>query len=460
MGLELTKYQRKGIAFWIAHPRTYYAVDMGLGKTAIVLHALCRLKQPALVVGPIRPIYTTWPEEIKKWGLPLTYTIVHGKDKLYNIQKKADVYLANFESIPFIYDYLVSLSKRRRPCPFSVLVIDEGSMIKAPNTQRLRYLEALRKVFPGYRAILSGTPSPNSLLDLLAQYYILTDGETLGEHYGTFRHTHYDADEYNAYTYTLKPGADQKIYDKVAPITFRLDEADHLDLPELVYNYIPVQISKTLRREYNKFKKEFLLDLENVTVEAVNAATLSSKLRQLLQGFIYYYTDEVLPNGAPKRFVRDLHTAKVDALKEVVETANSPVLCAIQFKHEIEMIRRAYPDVPVIAGGTDNTKANDIIAAWNRGEVPLLLCHPRSLSHGVNLQSGGSTVLWFCQTWSLEQYLQFNKRLHRRGQTDSVIIHHLVVQNTIDDRVTAVLSRKNITQKLLLDFLKEGNNYE
>lgn len=453
--MKLHEYQKRGIEFWLKNPRTYFAVDMGLGKTAIALHVIAKLKKPTLVIAPLRTIYSTWPDEIKDWNLSLSYSIVHGKDKLWAIQQKCDMYLTNYQSLPFIYDYLVQQLKQKKPSPFEVCIIDEGSMIKSPSSKRIKYLDALRVLFPKYRTILSGTPAPNSLQDLWSQYNFLTDGEALGNNFYRFRKSYFTTDQWNPYVYRILPKAPPIIYKKILPYTFRLDEKDHLKLPKITYNYLPVSLSKELKNQYKELKNEFILSINNIDHVAINSATLSLKLRQFLQGFLYYTTGE-----PPIRKATLVHKAKLTRLKELVEEINQPILCAIQFKQELEMIRNVYPNAPIIAGGTNATDATRYIKQWNRRELPLLLCHPASIAHGVNLQTGGCNILWYCQTWSLEQYQQFNKRLHRQGQKHGVVIHHLTIAGTIDDRVTRVLASKDTTQQSLLDFLKERMNYE
>ncbi len=451
--MKLHQYQEDAVSFWLEHPRTYFAIDMGLGKTAIVLHTLVKLKQSALIVAPLRAAYSTWPEEVKKWDLPLSYTIVHGAQKKEALYQKTDLYITNFHSIPFIYDTLAQMS-RKTPAPFSICVIDEGSMIKAHNTKRIKYLKAMRKLFPKYRAILSGTPAPNSLLDLWAQYDWLTDGEIFPR-YSTFRFTYYDNKPYNPYVFTLKPHAATEIYKKVAPYTYRLDEKDYAQLPDISYNYITAKLPEKLKAQYKELEKEFVLEIQDITCRALSTASLSMKLRQFLQGFLYYYPED----GSPRQAL-DLHTLKIDLLKSLVEETAQPILCAIQFKYEFEMLNKVFPGAPIIAGRTSSKDANKYIQQWNAREIPLMFCHPASISHGVNLQSGGNIIAWYCQTWSLEQYLQFNKRVHRQGQKNGVIIHHITIQDTIDDRVTRVLKEKDFTQQKLLDFLKEYKGHE
>ena len=450
--MKLHNYQIRGSEFWLNNPRCYYAVDMGLGKTAMTLHALTTINKPALIVGPLRSIYDTWPVEIEKWGFELSYTIMHGKNKLDKLLSRKNLYLTNFESLPWLYDELYSLYNDGKKLPFEVCVIDEGSMIKAHDTKRIEILNNLRPIFPKYRVILSGTPAPNGLLDLWSQYNFLDDGESLGSNYYKFRRTHYNANPYNQYDFCIKEDAEEAIHKAVAPITFRLDEKDHLDLPPITYNYIPVKLDKKLMNMYDRLRKDFMLEINDVDHEAINAASLSMKLRQFLQGFLY-------SEDVTGRMTTEIHDEKINAFRRLVDEIGQPVLCAIQFRYEWEMLRKIYPDAPIIYGKTKSSDASRYIKEWNAGKLPILFCHPNSLSHGVNLQSGGCAIVWYCQTWSLERYQQFNKRLHRQGQKNGVVIHHLVVKNTIDDKVSRVLATKDITQRKLLDFLKTETNY-
>lgn len=454
------EYQIRGAKYMVESPRSYMAADMGTGKTLMTLMALIKLGKPALILGPLKTIYNTWPVEIRDWQLPLKGRVVHGPTKEMEIRKPADVYFTNYETLPMIYEYCVELSQRRKPFPFEVLIMDEGSMVKNHRSKRFDYLKCLRPVFPKYRSILSGTPSPNSLMDLWSQYFLLDDGKRLGTSYGAWRREHFTPDPFVAFKWDMNPGSENKVHRQISDITFRLDADDYLSLPELTYNFIKLEMPRKFRKQYDELKKEFLLEINGIPHTALNAASLSMKLRQFLQGFLYYDKAEVNPRtGKPLRGVTEVHKEKLRALCELVDDIGQPVLCAIQFKHELEMIRKVYPDAPVIAGGTKSEDGNQYIQQWNRGELPLLLCHPASLSHGVNLQSGGCNIVWYCQTWSLEQYQQFNKRLHRQGQKQGVVIHHLVFDNTIDMRVSEVLARKNITQKALLDFLRDAQNY-
>lgn len=455
------EYQHRGCDYVVENDRAYLAADMGVGKTLMTLMAIARIKKPTLIVGPLKTIYNTWPDEMQEWGFPFKHVIVHGPDKELAIRKKADIYITNYETIPFIYEYCVELSQAGKPFPFEVLVLDEGSMVKNHRSKRFDYLKCMRPLFPKHRVILSGTPSPNSLMDLWSQYFLLNDGDSLGKSYGAFRRENFMPDPFVAFKWDARPGAENRIHRGVSGCTFRLDANDYLKLPALTYNYIKLEMPRKHRAQYRELKNEFLLEIDGVPHTALNAASLSMKLRQFLQGFLYFDKPEINERtGKHLRGTTEVHKVKLNALRELVDDIGQPVLCAIQFKYELEMIRKVYPDAPVIAGGTSSADGNMYVKQWNKGEIPLLLCHPASLSHGVNLQSGGCNIVWYCQTWSLEQYQQFNKRLHRQGQQNGVMIHHLVFENTIDMRVSEVLARKDITQRALLDFLRDVSNYK
>ena len=449
------EYQIRGKEFWLANPCAYFAVDMGLGKTLMTLLALKEIAKPALIIAPVRTIHTTWPEEIVKWGFDFEFEIIHGKDKAAALKRKADVYITNFETIPFIYDQLVSLVEQKKPLPFEVCVIDEGSMIKSSATQRFKYLKALRNVFPKYRLILSGTPAPNTLMDLWSQYYWLTDGKALGQRVTHFRNKFFTHIK-QAFQWNLNDGADKKIYKAITPYTFRLDAKDYLDLPDLIQNEIKLKLPKKLESQYKELEANFFLELNGVEHEAFNRASLSMKLRQFLQGGLYYAKDECDRNGKPLRGTTFIHDLKLKALQELVNETPGPVLTTIQFKFELDIIRRSYPNVAVIAGGTSAKVAAAYIREWNKGNIPLLVCHPASISHGVNLQTGGCTICWYGMTWSLEQYLQFNARLHRQGQKKAVTVHHLLFEGTVDEKVYKAIAKKNMNQRKLLDYLRSA----
>lgn len=422
---------------------------MGMGKTCISLRwikAILPSVKGTLVIAPLRTLDSTWPDEIAKWNPELTYTILHGPQKDRRIYENVDIYLINYEGIAWLFDTLRRMYKTKKSLPFRACILDEGSMIKSPSTKRFKLLRKLKDIFPNARMILSGTPAPNSLLDLWSQYFFLDDGERLGTAFTRFKTEHFRQVDRMGFVWALRPGQDTVIYKKVEDITYRLDSADYITLPPRIDNIIPIKLSPKLMEQYKELEKEFFLELEGVACEVFNKATLSMKLRQFLQGALY--VDE-------HRNYKIVHKEKLNALKSLVEEADGQgILCAIQFKFELDMIKKVFPKAPVIAGGTKAKDAAHYMREWNKGNIPLLLCHPASLSHGVNLQAGSHIILWYGLTWSSEQYLQLNKRLHRDGQQHAVIVHHMIVKGTVDTRVFKALEAKVKTQTEFLDYIK------
>jgi len=442
-------FQKRATEFGLQKGCCYYMIDMGLGKTLISLMNQHNINEPVLVVAPLRVAYSTWPTEIEKWFPDKTYEVLHGPEKDWRITKvpTADFYIMNPEGTL----WLERIGSRFK-FPFKHLVIDEGSMWKSHGTKRFKAMRRLLSKFK-YRYILSGTPSPQGLMDLWSQYYLLDGGERLGRSIGKFRDRYFNAHLVNGmfWAYTPKKGAFEVIMQKVEDITFRLSAEDYLELPELLNNEIRLMFPLELQKQYNKFEKEFLYEHEGIEVEAFNTASLSSKLRQFVQGALY--TGE----GNPRPF-EVVHELKLNALKSLVEETNQPILCAIQFRFEIEMISAAFQkslgSIPYIGGGISAKRGAEIIEKWNRREIPLLLCHPASLSHGANLQTGGNIILWYSLPWSLEHYLQLIKRLHRQGQERTVIVHHLIMEGTIDEQVAKALQRKDRVQTAVLEYFR------
>ena len=456
--LELRPYQEKAIEFWLRYKSIYLAIDMGLGKTAIVLHAVNQLGMKTLVVAPLKVTYNTWPDEIEDWDMQgeLRADVLHGPDKLKKFKGNAQVHVINYEGIPWLYNQLYKMHEAGKPMPYKVLVLDESTYIKDHNSNRFKYLVAMQDMFE-YIANLSGTPSPNSLMDLWAQYYILDKGKTLGNKgktitskFNGFRNKFFKRNAYCRHVWEIRFGAETVIHKAIAQRTFRLESSDYVSLPDRVFNQINLELLPKEREAYKSFKKDFVLFLDSASVESLNAASLSSKLRQFVQGSVY----ENLESGAKR--VHHVHNRKVDALKHLVESnPGKNILCLVQFKFEIEMLLKVFPGVPYITGVTSSSKGNEYVQQWKRGEIPLLLAHPRAVGRGLNLQSGGSTIVWYALPWSLDDYLQTNKRLHRPGQKEIVIIHHLIMKGTIDEDILKALNLKDATQAKLLNYLKQ-----
>jgi len=471
--IKLHEYQKRAIKFCYEHKTVYLAVDLGMGKTAIALKLIQLTKQKAFVFAPLRTIYSTWPDEIALWTPELTWSILHGPEKSLASALQADIILMNYEGLNW-------LSKQHGKFPRRMVIYDESSMVKSHSTQRFKLLRKMQSLWTDYKLCLSATPAPNGLHELWSQYYLLDKGRALGTNISTFRNTYCKSFSYPGMPiviYTVYPRLEADIHKAVAPITFRLDAKDYLDMPPITYNRIKLKLTPALAKKYKELEKNYFLALDGLDMEtaatlrkdlivtrktkeakvsdaeveveacaeASSAALLSMTLRQFIQGGLY---DE-------EKKWHEMHRIKLNALKELVETsAGQPILCAIQFRGELAMIREAFTSAPVIAGGTSVQQAMKYIKQWNAGTLPLLLCHPASLSHGVNLQSGGHILLWYGLTWSLEQYSQLNGRLYRQGQSHHVMIHHLVMQDTVDEAVIEALENKEAVQSSLLNYIK------
>ncbi len=427
-----------------------------MGKTLITIRWIQEIlpkTKGILVIAPLRAIYSTWPDELAKWAPELTYTVLHGTKKQDAFNTKADIYLINFEGIAWLFDQLKRQFKLTESVPFRGLVIDEGSMVKSSTTKRFKTLKKMCAIFPKYRTILSGTPAPNSLLDLWSQYYILDDGDCLGKFVTHYKRKYFYQVDRMGFIWSINKGSKDQIYKCIEDITYRLDAADYLNVPVRIDNVLKIKLPKKTLDQYKLLEKEFFLELEGTNVEAFNAPALAMKLRQFVQGAVYTDPADTI-TGAPRNY-EIFHKHKLDMLCNLVEEANGQgILCAIQFKFELDMIRRKFPNVPVIAGGTKPTESADYIKRWNLGEIPLLLCHPQSLSSSVNLQIGSHIILWYALTWSLEQYLQLIARLDRQGQKKGVVVHHMICEDTIDEKIMQALKGKFRGQRQLLDYLK------
>ncbi|MBW8383926.1 MAG: DEAD/DEAH box helicase [Youngiibacter sp.] len=437
-------YQQFSVDFIEKHPTSAIFLDCGLGKTIITLTALNDLlfdsfvAHRVLVIAPLRVAYLSWPNEFSKWThlSNLTYSVAVGTeaDRLAALKKPADIYIINRENV----DWLVN--KSRLPFDYDTVVIDELSSFKAYGSKRFK---ALRKVRPKVKRIigLTGTPSGNGLMDLWAEIGILDLGQRLGRFISHYRNNFFTPDKRNqqiVYSYKPLPGAEEEIYRLISDITISMKSTDYLKMPECVIHEIPVRLSEKERNSYETMKRDLVLSLDGQEIDAGSAATLSNKLLQMANGAVY--SDE----GS----VVQLHDRKLDALEDLIEAANGKsVLIAYWYKHDLERIQKRFQ-----ATKLDTAES---IKAWNKGEIPIAIIHPASAGHGLNLQSGGSILVWFGLTWSLELYQQTNARLWRQGQeSDTVVIHHLIAKDTIDERVMKALKEKDHTQSALIDAVK------
>ena len=434
-------YQTFATNFVLEHPACGLILDMGLGKSVITLTALWSLLLDSfdvgkvLVVAPKRVAENTWPTELKKWEHldGLTWSLVLGseKDRRAALQRRAKIYIINRENVTWLVD--------NYRWDFDTLVIDELSSFKSSKAQRFR---ALKRVRPRINRVigLTGTPQPNGLLDLWPQMYLLDMGQRLGRFVGGYRERFFLPDKRNReviYSYKPKEGAEEKIYELISDICISMKAADYLDMPELVASRVEVQMNAKEQKLYEGFERDMVLHLKDGDLDAVNAAALSGKLVQMANGAVY----------GENRKVHHIHDRKLDALEDIIEAANGkPLLVAYWYKHNLERIRQRF-EVRTIDTPRD-------IADWNAGKIPVALIHPASAGHGLNLQDGGSTIVWFGLTWSLELYQQLNARLWRQGQKHTVVIQHIVAAGTHDEDIMNALEKKDMSQTALIAAVK------
>lgn len=443
------EYQKYAIEFIKKNPIAAILLDMGMGKTSIVLSALNELMYDSfevtkvLIIAPLRVARNTWSDEIKKWDHlnGIRYSIVVGTaaERLEALKVDADIYIINRENVPWL------IEDSGMAFDYDCVVVDELSSFK--NRQAKRF-KALMKVRPKIRRIvgLTGTPSSNGLMDLFAEFKVLDMGERLGRFISQYRVNYFKPDRMNGpiiYTYKLLPGAEERIYNRISDITISMKATDYLDMPELISNEYKVYLDDDERSKYEEMKDELVLQLPGGEITAANAASLSGKLSQLANGAIY---DD---DGSVNAF----HERKLDALEDLIESANGkPILVAYWFKHDLARITESLNKLKVVFEKLDSDKS---IEKWNAGELQVGLIHPASAGHGLNLQSGGNVIVWFGITWSLELYQQTIARLWRQGQTSgTVTVIHIVTEDTVDERILKALEAKDQTQSALIDAVK------
>ena len=435
-------YQKYAIEYIKSHPITALFLDMGLGKTVTTLTAIRDLMYDAfevkrvLVVAPLRVARDTWPDELRKWNhlKELTCSVVVGTvaERRRALQQDADIYIVNRENLAWLYE--------NSRLDFDMVVLDELSSFKNHQSKRFRAMKAMR---PKVKRIvgLTGTPTGNGLMDLWAEFRILDMGERLGRYISQYRNLYFKPDKRNGmvvYSYKPLPGAEEAIYHQISDITVSMKATDYLEMPELVSVAKEVRLSETEKKRYDELKKSLVLELPGGEVTSANAASLTLKLSQMANGAIY--TDD--------KNVVNIHDRKLEVMEDLVESANGKsVLVAYWFKHDKDRIRERME--------ARELKEPQDFADWNAGKIPVALIHPASAGHGLNLQKGGSILIWFGLTWSLELYQQTNARLWRQGQADkTVIIQHIVAKDTIDERILNVLKHKDGTQAALIDAVK------
>ena len=443
------EYQRYATEYIETHPVAAVLLDMGLGKTSITLTALNNLLfdsfevRRILVIAPLRVARNTWGAEIEKWDHlnSLHYSVAVGTEteRLSALKKPADIYLINRENVQWL------ISESGISFDFDMVVIDELSSFKNHQTKRFK---ALMKVRPKVKRIvgLTGTPSSNGLMDLWAEFRLLDMGERLGRFIGQYRTSYFRPDKQNGqvvFSYKPLPGAEKQIYDKISDITISMKSTDYLQMPELINSRYTVYLSEKEDSHYADLKKDLVLQLPDGDITAANAASLSGKLSQMANGAVYTDAGETVA----------IHERKLDALEDIIEAANGkPVLVAYWFRHDLERITERLHKLKIPYARLDTDSS---IRKWNAEEIPVALIHPASAGHGLNLQSGGNTLVWFGLTWSLELYQQTVARLWRQGQeSESVVVQHIITKGTIDERIMKALSEKDTTQAALIDAVK------
>lgn len=443
---KLRPYQEEAVQFLCERPVAGLFLDMGLGKTASALFALDALRRvedkPILVVGPIRVIETVWRQEAALWpelgGITFSLVRTTEEERYTALEKDADIYLVNPEHLRWVLT-------RFKKCPFSTLVIDESSMFKNPGTERFKSLRWTSRHFK-HRYLMTGTPRPNSLLDLWAQIFLLDGGVRLGSSHDRFKHRFFIQQDKDGYVWVPRPGAEKKVYTLIQDLILRMDARDYLDIKEPVYNVVEIPMPPKARQIYEEVEEEAFSQLDESIITAANAVGALMKCRQVANGVVY--GEDLIG----EQTVELIHKEKLKATVEIIEETGSPVIVVYNFKHELAFLKRKLADYDPIVLNEHPTER--VIPDWNCGKIPVLLLHPASGGHGLNLQEGGHTMIWFGLTFSFEQYAQTIARLHRQGQENVVIIHLLLVRKTVDDLLYATLTRKAKGQNKLFDHLK------
>lgn len=456
MKIKPHKYQINAVKHCLEHAASALFLDLGLGKTVITLTAINNMFKRheikgVLVLAPLRVVYNVWPQEIEKWDhlQHLSCGILHGPKKAYVLRENHDIYLINYEGLAWLVEELKDI--QLAAWSFDMIVFDESTAVKNNATKRFKMLKIIIKYFKR-RVIMTGTPAPNSVLDIWAQYYMLDEGERLGSSYYWYKRSYFYQSDYYGHKWEPRSNSVAEISNKVRSITMRLRAEDYLEMPDLITSQTAWALSSKHQKQYQEFESAFLVEISEEVVTAVNAAALSTKLRQYVSGFLYDENQRVV----------NVHHEKVDALAEIIEgNPSENVLVAIQFRCEYEMIKAQFKDAPVIYGGVSAQKSKKIIDDWNAGQIPLLVVHPASIAHGVNLQHGGRMLVWYGIPWSWEHYSQMVGRLHRQGQDKPVINTFIVCRNTVEEEVIKALETKEENEASFLSNLMKslGDKY-
>lgn len=440
------EYQEFAIQKIIELPEVGLFLDMGLGKTAITLSAINELiydrflVSRVLVIAPKRVAEDTWTTEAEKWDhlchLRISRVLGHPAERLEALKADADIYVINRENVVWLVE------KYRKSWLFDMVVVDELSSFKSNRSKRFKALKQVRPLMERFVG-LTGTPSPNGLLDLWPQMYLIDRGERLGKTLTGYRNRYFypgKSNGYVVYSYEVKPGAEDAIQNKISDICISMKAQDYLQMPELIVNDIPVRLSPEEMERYQELEREKLMEADGEQITALTAATVYNKLLQMANGSVYSDTGVVV----------DIHNRKLEALAEILDTTNGqPILVFYNYRHDYDRLIKTFKYYK-----PRTLKSQEDIRDWNDGKIPLLLAQPASMGHGLNLQAGGHIIVWYGLNWSLELYQQANDRLYRQGQKHGVIIHRLIAEGTVDEIIIKRLSCKENTQEDLMNALR------
>ncbi len=442
------KYQERAVQFLLDRPRAGLFADMGLGKTAIILSTLhdlmfdyCEIQKP-LIIAPLQVAYNVWPDEIRKWDFckDWSYHLIHNNGKQVPLPEK-QLYITNYDSLPWFFQHA---AHRGIDC----VVLDESTFVKNHSTKRWQYVLAMFGAVERLY-ILTGTPSPNGLKDLWGQMYFLDEGKRLGVVQTDFNNNFFSRNPYSPHKFEPRKGAMDTIIKKISDITMTLRREDLGEIPDVDYIDIKVKLPKKIMEMYEKFETDFIIEVANQKVATFNIVSLATKLRQIAQGFLILDGETI----------EHIHDIKLNMLEDLVKSRpDENFIIGINFRHEAKMLLDRFPKARVIYGGTPIGARKKIIDMWNKGKLKMLIAHPASLGHGVNLQTGGKNLIWLGPPWNLEHWKQFNARIDRQGQKHKVCIFTLVAKGTKDVDVARALKQKDMTQQKLMKGLANANS--
>lgn len=453
-------YQQYTIGRIIHSKKVFAILEMGLGKTVCTLTAINELiynrfeTERVLVIAPLRVADSTWGTEAEKWDhlhrLTVSKVLGTEKQRIAGLEATADIYCVNRENVKWLVDYFV----KKKKWPFDMVVVDESSSFKNHTSQRFKALKKVTRITDRI-VLLTGTPDPNGLMELWPQLFLLDAGERLGTTLTAYRDRWFKPGRRNGniiYEYVPKHGAKEEIYKAIGDITVSLSAKDHLRMPERIDNVVKLKMPDAARQAYEQMELESVLQLERGEIVAGSKAVVANKLLQMANGAVYY---EEITENAPGEFqtirrVERIHDTKLDALEEIIEdNAGQTMLVYYNYKHDYDRLMERFAKY-----NPESIRSDEDIKRWNAGKVRLMLAHPASMGHGLNLQAGGSNIVWFGMPWSLELYQQANARLYRQGQAQTVVITHLVIEDSADEDVLESLQRKRVNQDELIAAVK------